>query len=64
MFEAFGVELEYMMVAKDSLNVLPVCDRLIEAECGSIKSEIERGRIAWRRSTPDVRPFQQHLIRG
>ena len=47
MFEAFGVELEYMMVAKDSLNVLPVCDRLIEAECGSIQSEIERGRIAW-----------------
>lgn len=36
-----------MIVARDSLNVLPVCDRLIEAECGSIKSEIERGRIAW-----------------
>lgn len=47
LFEAFGVELEYMLVAQDSLNVLPVCDRLIEAECGSIQSEIERGRIAW-----------------
>lgn len=47
LFEAYGVELEYMIVAKDSLDVLPVCDRLIEAECGTIESEIERGRIAW-----------------
>lgn len=47
LFEAYGVELEYMIVAKDSLDVLPVCDRLIEAECGKIQSEIERGKIAW-----------------
>ena len=47
LFEAYGVELEYMIVAKDSLDVLPACDRLIEAECGKIESEIERGRIAW-----------------
>ena len=47
LFEAYGVELEYMIVSKDNLDVLPVCDRLIEAECGKIESEIERGRIAW-----------------
>ena len=47
LFEAYGVELEYMIVSKDSLDVLPACDRLIEAECGKIESEIERGRIAW-----------------
>jgi gamma-glutamyl:cysteine ligase YbdK (ATP-grasp superfamily) len=47
LFEAYGVELEYMIVAKDSLDVLPICDRLIEAECGRIESEIERGSIAW-----------------
>jgi len=47
LFEAYGVELEYMIVAQNSLDVLPVCDRLIEAECGRIESEIERGRIAW-----------------
>lgn len=47
LFEAYGVELEYMIVAKDSLDVLPICDRLIEAECGRIESEIERGKIAW-----------------
>lgn len=47
LFEAYGVELEYMIVANSSLNVLPICDRLIEAECGRIESEIERGSIAW-----------------
>ncbi len=47
LFDVYGVELEYMIVSKDSLDVMPICDRLIEAECGKIESEIERGRIAW-----------------
>jgi len=47
LFEAFGVELEYMLVAKDSLDVLPVTDRLIEAESGEIQSEIDFGKISW-----------------
>ncbi len=47
LFEAFGVELEYMIVARDSLNVLPVTDKLIEAESGSIQSEIDLGKISW-----------------
>jgi carboxylate-amine ligase len=47
LFEAFGVELEYMIVAKDSLDVLPVTDKLIEAESGSIQSEIDLGKISW-----------------
>ncbi len=47
LFEAFGVELEYMIVAKDSLDVLPVTDQLIEAESGSIQSEIDLGKISW-----------------
>lgn len=47
LFEAYGVELEYMIVDRESLDVLPICDRLIEAECGKIESEIERGKIAW-----------------
>jgi carboxylate-amine ligase len=47
LFEAFGVELEYMIVAKDSLDVLPVTDQLIEAESGAIKSEIDLGKISW-----------------
>ena len=47
LFEAFGVELEYMIVAKDSLDVLPVTDKLIEVESGSIQSEIDLGKISW-----------------
>ena len=47
LFEAFGVELEYMIVAQNSLDVLPVTDRLIEAESGLIQSEIDLGRISW-----------------
>ncbi len=47
LFEAFGVELEYMIVARDSLDVMPVTDRLIEAESGVIQSEIDLGKISW-----------------
>ena len=47
LFEAFGVELEYMIVDQHSLNVCPVTDRLIQAECGHIESEINLGRLSW-----------------
>ena len=47
LFEAFGIELEYMIVAKDSLDVLPVTDKLIERESGLIQSEIDLGKISW-----------------
>ncbi len=47
LFEAYGVELEYMIVTQDSLDVLPVTDRLIEAESGRIQSEIDLGKLSW-----------------
>ncbi|MEX2465663.1 MAG: glutamate-cysteine ligase family protein [Gemmatimonadota bacterium] len=47
LFEAFGVEIEYMIVDRTSLDVGPLCDRLIEAVAGTPESEIERGPIAW-----------------
>jgi glutamate---cysteine ligase / carboxylate-amine ligase len=47
LFEAFGVEIEYMIADRASLDVMPVCDRLIEAVAGRPESEIERGPIAW-----------------
>ena len=40
LFDAFGVELEYMIVDRDSLNVHPIADRLIQSDCGRIESEI------------------------
>ena len=47
LFEAFGVELEYMIVREDDLSVCPVADRLIFEACGSFANEVERGKIAW-----------------
>jgi gamma-glutamyl:cysteine ligase YbdK (ATP-grasp superfamily) len=46
-FEGIGVEVELMIVDGGSLDVAPLCDRLIESVHGSPASEVERGRIAW-----------------
>jgi gamma-glutamyl:cysteine ligase YbdK (ATP-grasp superfamily) len=47
LFQGFGVELEYMVVDADSLDVLPIVDRVLEAVAGEIVSEIEVGALAW-----------------
>lgn len=47
LFEKFGIELEYMIVDKSTLKVLPVTDKLIEKACGSVKNEIALEQIAW-----------------
>lgn len=47
LFEAYGVEIEYMIAGRESLDLLPICDRLIEAVAGVPESEIERGPISW-----------------
>lgn len=47
LFEAFGVEIEYMIVDRDGLDVAPICDRLIETVAGRPASEIELDDIAW-----------------
>lgn len=47
LFQAFGVELEYMIVAQPSLAVLPLCDRVLSAIAGKISSQVECGEIAW-----------------
>jgi carboxylate-amine ligase len=47
LFEAIGVEIEYMIVDAESLDVNAVCDRLIEKMAGEPVSEFERGPIAW-----------------
>jgi carboxylate-amine ligase len=47
LFEAFGIELEYMIVDRRTLAVRPIADRLIAAEVGTPESEIERGDVAW-----------------
>ncbi|MBF0514864.1 MAG: glutamate--cysteine ligase, partial [Desulfovibrionaceae bacterium] len=47
LFEAVGLELEYMIVAARGLSVLPVADEALRAAAGSVVSEIEMGRLSW-----------------
>lgn len=47
LFEGFGIEIEQMIVGRDTGAVLPICDRLIEAASGSIRAEIEMGELSW-----------------
>ena len=47
LFEAYGVEIEMMIVDAETLDVKPVCDELIAAVAGEPVSEVELGDIAW-----------------
>ncbi len=47
LFEGYGVELEYMIVDRDTLNVRPICDLLFSKIAGEITSDIERKPISW-----------------
>jgi len=47
LFDVFGVELEYMIVNRDTLSVMPITDQLIAAKIGEIASDVENGPIAW-----------------
>jgi carboxylate-amine ligase len=47
LFEAVGIEIEYMIVSQQGLNVLPVTDQLLHKAAGSYVSETEQGPLAW-----------------
>ncbi len=48
LFAAYGVELEYMIVDRETLSVAPLADRLLERASGeSATSDYEDGSIAW-----------------
>lgn len=47
LFEGFGVEIEYMIVDRETLDVRPVADRLMEAVAGVPTAEVELGEIEW-----------------
>jgi gamma-glutamyl:cysteine ligase YbdK (ATP-grasp superfamily) len=47
LFSACGIELEYMIVDSDGLNVLPACDELLRAAAGEVVADFEDGPIAW-----------------
>jgi len=47
LFEGYGLELEYMIVRNQTLDILPASDRIIRAVCGSYENEVEMGPLAW-----------------
>lgn len=46
-FSAYGMELEYMIVDRDTLSVLPIANQLLHSLAGHYTSEFKRGRLAW-----------------
>jgi len=46
-FPGIGIELEYMIVHKDTLSVYPVADQILKAFGGKIASEIDMGALLW-----------------
>src|SRR5690606_13727231 len=47
LLEAWGVEIEYVIADAETLDVRPICDRLLERVAGAPVAEVERGAIAW-----------------
>ena len=46
LFEGYGIELEYMIVNKDNLEVYPIADKVLSAIAGKLINEVEMGEIA------------------
>lgn len=47
LFEAVGIELEYMVVDRDTLGVHPIVDRLFEAQAGAVTSDVAFDDLTW-----------------
>ena len=46
-FSAYGIELEYMIVDRDSLAIRPLADRLLHTSTDHPASTAERGMLGW-----------------
>jgi gamma-glutamyl:cysteine ligase YbdK (ATP-grasp superfamily) len=47
LFQGYGVELEYMLVDRDSLKIQPITDEVLKHELGVYGSDFENGMITW-----------------
>jgi glutamate---cysteine ligase / carboxylate-amine ligase len=47
LFQGYGVEMEYMIVDMETLNVLPITDRVLEKVAGKIVNEVSQDGTAW-----------------
>lgn len=46
-FAGFGIELEYMIVDRQTLSVAPMADRLLALQAGEIVNEVVKDKLAW-----------------
>jgi len=47
LFQGFGVELEYMIVDRNTLAILPVADLVLHQAAGEMVNEVTRGLLRW-----------------
>lgn len=47
LFERFGVELEYMIVDRETLNISPIADKIVHAVGDERKNEVKHGKLRW-----------------
>lgn len=47
LFQGFGIELEYMIVDRDTLAAKPIADEVLKHELGSYGSDFENGIVTW-----------------
>jgi carboxylate-amine ligase len=47
LFEGLGIELEYMIVDSESLDVLPISDEVLHAAAGKYVNDYSAGLISW-----------------
>ncbi len=47
LFQAWGIEMEYMVVDRDTLRVKPIVDELFERVAGAQVNAIDRTPVAW-----------------
>lgn len=46
-FSGYGIEMEYMIVDRETLNIRPMADELLRAPSGEYRAEVERGDMGW-----------------
>ncbi|HEY5916248.1 MAG TPA: glutamate-cysteine ligase family protein, partial [Chryseolinea sp.] len=47
LFQGYGVELEYMLVDRDTLEIKPITDDLLKHVLGQYGSDVENGVVTW-----------------
>jgi carboxylate-amine ligase len=47
LFQGYGIELEYMIVDRDTLQIKPITDELLKQKLGDYGSDYENGIVTW-----------------